>query len=53
MKAKLILDRVNFINVLRAAFSLTDPESTKKTVKSSSFFALSGSPSVKAAHRMF
>jgi len=43
---------VNVINVLRAAFTLADPKSTKKTVKSSSFFALSGSVSVKAAHKM-
>ena len=28
---------VNFINVLRAAFTQADPESAKKTVKSSSF----------------
>ena len=41
----------NFINVLQAAFTCTDPISAKKTVKSSSFFALSGSASVKAAHR--
>ena len=43
---------VNFINVLRAAFTCTDPKSAKKTVKSSSFFALSGSSIVKAALRM-
>ena len=42
---------VNFINVLRAAFTLADPESAKKTVKSSSFFPLSGSAGVKAARR--
>ena len=42
---------VNFINVLQAAFTLADPKSAKKTVKSSSFFALSGSVSVKAARR--
>jgi len=42
---------VNFINVLRAAFTLADPKSAKKTVKSSSFLALSGSASVKAARR--
>ncbi len=43
---------VNFINVLRAAFTRADPESAKKTVKLSVFFALSGSvKSVKAAHR--
>ena len=43
---------VNFINVLRAAFTCADPKSAKKTVKSSSFLALSGSASVKAARRM-
>ena len=42
---------VNFINVLRAAFTLADPKSAKKTVKSISFFALLGSASVKAACR--
>jgi len=42
----------NFINVLRAAFTCTDTKSAKKTVKSSSFFTLSGSVSVKAACRM-
>jgi len=40
---------VNFTNVLRAAFTLTDPKSAKKTVKLSSFFALLG---VKAGSRM-
>ena len=43
---------VNFINILRAAFTLTGPNSTKKCVKSSSFFALLGSASVKAARSM-
>ena len=42
---------VNFINVLRAAFTLADPESTKKTVKLCSFFPLLGSAGVKAACR--
>ena len=42
---------VNFTNVLRAAFALVDPKSAKKTVKLSSFFALLGSTSVKAARR--
>ena len=46
------LTGVNFIIVLRAAFTLVDPESAKKTVESSSFFALSGSASVKAARRI-
>ena len=48
----LLLPSVNFINVLRAAFTHADPESAKKTVKSSSFFALLGSARVKAARRM-
>ena len=43
--------RFNFINVLRAAFTLAHPKSAKKTVKSSSFFALLRPTSVKAAHR--
>jgi len=43
---------VNFINVLRAAFALADPESAKKTVKLSVFFALSGSALAKAAPKM-
>ena len=42
---------VNFTNVLRAAFRLEDPKSTKKTVKLSSFFALLGSSCVKAARK--
>ena len=42
---------VNFTNVLRAAFTRADPKSAKKTVKLSSFFALLGSASVKAARR--
>ena len=39
---------VNFTNILCAAFMLTDPKSVKKTVNSSSFFALLGSTGVKA-----
>ena len=42
----------NFTNVLQSAFTLADPKSAKKTVKSSSCFTLLGSASVKAAHRM-
>ena len=42
---------VNFIKVPVAAFTLADPESAKKTVKLSSFFALLGSASVKGARR--
>ena len=41
----------NFTNVLRAAFTRANPKSAKKTVKLSSFFALLGSTSAKAAHR--
>ena len=41
----------NFINVLQAVFMPADTKSTNKTVKSSSFFALSRSASVKTAHR--
>ena len=44
--------RVNFINVLQAAFVRAVPKSTKKTVKLSSFIALFGSVRVKAARRM-
>ena len=43
---------VNFTKVLKAAFTPADPESAKKTVKLSSFFALLGSSSVKAASKM-
>ncbi len=42
---------VNFINVLRGAFILSDPKSTKKTVKLLVFFSLLGSARAKAAHR--
>ena len=42
---------VNFTNVLWAAFMRADPKSAKKTVKLSSFIALLGSASVKAARR--
>ena len=52
-KIALLFERpgVNFINVLQATFTCADPEIAKKTVKSSSCFALLGSSSVKAAHR--
>jgi len=39
----------NFTNVLRTAFTGTDPKSTKNTAKLSVFFALLGSSPVKAA----
>jgi len=45
------LPSVNFINILWAAFMPPDTKSAKKTVKLSSFFALLGSLSVKAARR--
>ena len=41
---------VNF-NILQAAFTHADPKSAKKTVNSSSFFALLGSAGVKAARK--
>jgi len=40
---------LNFINILRTAFTIADPKSVKKTVKLLIFFSLSGSTSVKAA----
>jgi hypothetical protein len=43
---------VNFINVLRAAFTRADPKSTKKTVKLSNFCAFLGSARIKAVFRM-
>jgi len=42
---------VNFINILWAAFTSADPESAKKTVKLSVFFALSVSVHAMAASR--
>jgi len=43
---------VNFISILQAAFTCADPESAKKTVKLSVFFALLGSTHAKADRRM-
>jgi len=43
--------RVNFINILRAAFARTDPKSTKKTYSLTIFFLLLGSVRVKTACR--
>jgi len=40
---------VNFINVLRAAFTRTDPKSVKKTDDLTVFFALLGTAHMKAA----
>ncbi len=42
---------VNFINILLAAFTSTDPKSAKKTDSFTVSFALLGSALVKAAHR--
>jgi len=42
---------LNFINILRTAFTLADPKSVKKTVKLSIFFTLLGSTNVKAVRR--
>ena len=49
---RLCRPRVNFINVLREAFTLADPKSTKKLLNLMVFFALLGSARVKAACRM-
>ena len=43
--------RVDFINVQRTAFTLVDPETAKNTVKSSVFFTLLGSTSVKPDYK--
>ena len=40
---------VNFTNILRAAFTCADPESTIKLLNLTVFFALLGSAQVKAA----
>jgi len=40
---------VNFINILRAAFTCADTKSAKNTENLTAFFALSGSRCVKAA----
>jgi len=42
---------LNFINALHTTFTCAYPTSVKKTVKFSIFFTLSGSKSVKAAHK--
>ncbi len=44
--------RVNFVNVLRAAFACTDPESEKKTDGLTVFFVLFESSHVKASSKM-
>jgi len=43
---------VNFINVLQAAFALTDPNSNKNTDNLTIFFALLGLARLKAACKM-
>jgi len=46
------VSEVNFVNVLRAAFTCTDPKSPKKTDDLTVFFALLVSSCVKGARRM-
>jgi hypothetical protein len=41
----------NFIDILQEAFTCPNLESTKKTVKLSAFFALSGLARVKVRHK--
>jgi len=43
---------VNFINLLRAAFTQKEPKFAKKTVRSSVSFALLGPTQIKAARKM-
>jgi len=43
---------VDFINILRAAFTFKDPKSVKNTIKPSVFFVLLGSAGIKASHKM-
>jgi len=43
----------NFINILRAAFAHSDPESAEKTDNLTVFFVLLGSAHIKAAHKTF
>jgi len=43
--------RVNFINVLQAAFTLIDPKSVKKIDNLPVFFALLGPAQVNTVHR--
>jgi len=42
---------LNFINVLHTAFTRTDPECAKKTVKSAVLFGAFGTYGVKAVRR--
>ena len=50
-EASSVVSRVNFTNILQAAFTRADPKSAKKTVKLSSFIVLLGTERVKAACR--
>jgi len=47
----LVTPKVNFTNILRAAFTLTYYKSTKRTLILDHLFALLGSASIKAAHK--
>ena len=49
---KITRPRVNFINILRGAFTRRDPKSTKKDSQVKQLFALLGSLGVKAACKM-
>jgi hypothetical protein len=51
-RSRLMTLDVNFINILRTAFVLVDPESIKITVKSSVFFYTFGIYKRKAVRRM-
>jgi len=44
--------RINFTNILHAAFTYADLKSTKNKVKLSVLYVLLGSACVKAAHKM-
>ena len=48
---KLTQPRVNFTNILQAAFTRTDPKSAKKDSQVTQLFVLLGSALVKAAHK--
>ncbi len=43
---------VNFINILRTAFALVDPDSVRTQSSCQYLFTLLGTTSVKAVHRM-
>jgi len=50
VKTKCEINGVNFINILRTAFTVADISKVQK-VQSKCFFALLGSEGVKAAHK--